>query len=139
MIVWGDFVGNEKLKIGELAKISGITKRTIDYYTNMGLLKAQRSSSNYRYYSVEAVKQLHFIEQKKSEGLTLEQIKGLLHNEMEEIDIQNIRVQMQQLEKDVAILLTQLSKEEQEDKQQILKNVKPESMALIQSLLLLIP
>lgn len=139
MIVWRDYIGTERLKIGELAKMTGITKRTIDYYTNLGLLKAQRSSSNYRFYSVEAVEQLHLIEKKKSEGLTLEQIKALLYNEMEEIDIQNIRVQMQQLEKDVAILLTQLSKEDQQDKQQILKNVKPESMALIQSLLLLIP
>ncbi|WP_347792247.1 MerR family transcriptional regulator [Solibacillus sp. CAU 1738] len=127
------------LKIGELAEMTGITKRTIDYYTNLGLLKAQRSRSNYRYYTEDAVEQLRFIEQKKGEGLSLEQIKALIEVEMEEIDIHQIRVQMQQLEKDVAILLKQLSKEDQRDKQKILKNMKSESMGLIQSLLLLIP
>ncbi|MEO4055100.1 MerR family transcriptional regulator [Solibacillus sp. CAU 1738] len=139
MTVWRDLLGIEMLKIGELAEMTGITKRTIDYYTNLGLLKAQRSRSNYRYYTEDAVEQLRFIEQKKGEGLSLEQIKALIEVEMEEIDIHQIRVQMQQLEKDVAILLKQLSKEDQRDKQKILKNMKSESMGLIQSLLLLIP
>ncbi|MCT6925259.1 MerR family transcriptional regulator [Metasolibacillus sp.] len=126
------------LKIGELAEMTGITKRTIDYYTNLGLLKAKRSSSNYRYYNQEAIEQLHFIERKKKEGLSLEQIKHLIEPKMEEIDIQDIRVQMQQLEKEVALLVTKLSKEDQLAKQNIVTKMKQDSNTLIRSLLLLI-
>lgn len=126
------------LKIGELAEMTGITKRTIDYYTNLGLLKAKRSSSNYRYYNQEAIEQLHFIERKKKEGLSLEQIKHLIEPKMEEIDIQDIRVQMQQLEKEVALLVTKLAKEDQLAKQNIVTKMKQDSKTLIQSLLLLI-
>ncbi|WP_107837984.1 MerR family transcriptional regulator [Metasolibacillus meyeri] len=126
------------LKIGELAEMTGITKRTIDYYTNLGLLKAQRSSSNYRYYNQEAIEKLDFIEKKKKEGLSLEQIKDLIEPKMEEIDIQDIRVQMQQLEKEVALLVTKLSKEDQLAQQSIVTKMKQDSKTLIQSLLLLI-
>ncbi|MEC1177209.1 MerR family transcriptional regulator [Metasolibacillus meyeri] len=118
--------------------MTGITKRTIDYYTNLGLLKAQRSSSNYRYYNQEAIEKLDFIEKKKKEGLSLEQIKDLIEPKMEEIDIQDIRVQMQQLEKEVALLVTKLSKEDQLAQQSIVTKMKQDSKTLIQSLLLLI-
>ncbi len=138
MIVWRDSFGIEMLKIGELAEMTGITKRTIDYYTNLGLLKAQRSSSNYRYYNQEAIEKLDFIEKKKKEGLSLEQIKDLIEPKMEEIDIQDIRVQMQQLEKEVALLVTKLSKEDQLAQQSIVTKMKQDSKTLIQSLLLLI-
>lgn len=35
--------GAVKLRIGDLAKATGVTKRTIDYYTNLSLLQAERS------------------------------------------------------------------------------------------------
>ena len=50
--------GNEKLRIGELAAITNVSKRTIDYYTNFGLLKAHRTPSNYRYYEREAIEKI---------------------------------------------------------------------------------
>ncbi|RKJ54475.1 MerR family transcriptional regulator, partial [Butyricicoccus sp. 1XD8-22] len=46
--------------------MTGITKRTIDYYTSLGLLEAERSSSNYRYYTSEAINRLHEIEEMKT-------------------------------------------------------------------------
>lgn len=45
--------GAVKLRIGDLAKATGVAKRTIDYYTNLGLLQAERSRTNYRYYGEE--------------------------------------------------------------------------------------
>ncbi|WP_400245114.1 MerR family transcriptional regulator [Niallia sp. JL1B1071] len=42
-----------KLRIGDLAKVTGVIKRIIDYYTNLGLLQAERSQINYRYYREE--------------------------------------------------------------------------------------
>lgn len=138
-MVWGDCVGKEKFKIGELAEITGITKRTIDYYTTLGLLKAERSASNYRYYSFEAIDRLRLIEEKKSSGMSLEDIKHeLVKESIEEVDIQEIRLQMKYLEKEVSHLLEQMNNKEENTKHSIKEKVSSESVALMQSLLLLI-
>lgn len=82
MTVRRGYVGNETLKIGELAELANVTKRTVDYYTNLGLLKAERSASNYRYYSVGELERLRRIEGYK-ENLTLEDIKEILKKDKE--------------------------------------------------------
>ncbi|MGG1518358.1 MerR family transcriptional regulator [Paenibacillus oryzisoli] len=68
---------NEKLyKIGELAKLAGVSPRTIDYYTKMSLIEPEtRSDTNYRLYSVETLNRLKRIESMKNEKYTLEEIK----------------------------------------------------------------
>ena len=81
---------------------------------------------------------IHWIEQQKSEGKCLEEIRRLLNVVepiAEEVDIQDIRLQMKKLENDVAKLMEQLDENE---KQKIRKKVSPESVALMQSLLLLL-
>lgn len=81
---------------------------------------------------------IHWIEEQKSEGKCLEEIRRLLNVEepiAEEVDIQEIRLQMKKLENDVAKLMEQLDENE---KQKIRKKVSPESVALMQSLLLLL-
>ncbi len=121
-----------------MAAQTGVTKRTIDYYTNLGLLQVERSASNYRYYDRAMVERIHWIEEQKSEGKCLEEIRRLLNVEepvAEEVDIQVIRLQMKKLEHDVAKLMEQLDENE---KQKIRKKVSPESVALMQSLLLLL-
>ncbi len=84
------------------------------------------------------VERIHWIEEQKSEGKCLEEIRRLLNVEepvAEEVDIQVIRLQMKKLEHDVAKLMEQLDENE---KQKIRKKVSPESVALMQSLLLLL-
>ncbi|ASN06445.1 MerR family transcriptional regulator [Virgibacillus necropolis] len=64
------------MRIGVLSKEMGISTRTIDYYTNLGIIHAQKSSSNeYRYYDEEAVIRLKLIKLYKQEKLTLNEIK----------------------------------------------------------------
>ncbi|ASK63815.1 MerR family transcriptional regulator [Virgibacillus phasianinus] len=64
------------MRIGELSKEMHITTRTIDYYTNLGIIDAQRPSSNaYRYYDEEAVIRLKLIQSYKQENLSLNEIK----------------------------------------------------------------
>ena len=65
----------KQYKIGEIAELAGVSKRTIDYYTNLGLLKPVRSENNYRYYSEEALVRLRIIEDMKAKRYTLEEIK----------------------------------------------------------------
>ena len=129
------------MKIGELAQQANVTKRTIDYYTRIGLLKAERSASNYRYYNKETVQLIIEIEQLKKQGLSLQEIAKQLNIEQaqyEEVDIQAIRIHMQELEKEVKLLAAELEKNP-DASSAIKKNVLPESVALMQSLLLLVP
>lgn len=115
--------------------MAGVTKRTIDHYSNLGLLEVERSPSNYRYYTRKMVERIHWIEEQKSKGYCLEQIaQQLKEQNYEEVDIQMIRLQMRKLEKDVSELLEHL---DERDKQVFKSKVSPESIALLQSLLLL--
>ncbi|XNQ13042.1 MerR family transcriptional regulator [Lysinibacillus sp. 3P01SB] len=121
-----------------MAAQTGVTKRTIDYYTNLGLLQVERSASNYRYYDRAMMERIHWIEEQKTQGKCLEEIRRMLSVEepiAEEVDVQEIRLQMKKLEHDVAKLMDQLDEKE---KQKIRKKVSPESVALMQSLLLLL-
>ncbi|WP_281274248.1 MerR family transcriptional regulator [Lysinibacillus antri] len=126
--------------MGELAEITGITKRTIDYYTNLGLLKAERSTSNYRYYSSDSIERLREIEEMKANGMSLQDIKYSFEKEhqYEEIDIHEIRLHMQTLQSEVTTLLEQMKQQEQSTQNSIKNKVSTESAALMQSLLLLI-
>lgn len=64
------------MRIGALSKEMGISTRTIDYYTNLGIIHAQKSSSNeYRYYDEEAIIRLKLIKLYKKEKLSLNEIK----------------------------------------------------------------
>jgi len=68
----------KRYKIGEIARLAGVSKRTIDYYTTLGLLRPVRSESNYRYYDGEALVCLKIIESMKNSRFTLEEIKERL-------------------------------------------------------------
>jgi MerR family transcriptional regulator, copper efflux regulator len=68
-----------RLTIGELAKLSGTTTKTIRYYERIGLLlPVQRSESRYRYYDQTQIHQLRFIRRAQRLGLTLSEIGELL-------------------------------------------------------------
>ncbi|MFE4813253.1 MerR family transcriptional regulator [Peribacillus simplex] len=142
MTVRRGYVGNETLKIGELAEMANVTKRTVDYYTNLGLLKAERSASNYRYYSVGELERLRRIEGYKRENLSLEDIKELLKKEMEAasaIEEKGLQLKnkMDGLNEELQEFISLIEKA---GKSELLlkKQVSHESMALIQSLLLLL-
>lgn len=85
------------------------------------------------------IERLHYIEQRKQEGLSLIEIQHELNiTPYEEIDVKILRIKMQDLEHDVTSLLEQMNKQDNKDIEKIKKNVSPESIALMQSLLLLI-
>lgn len=139
MIVWRGSIGTEKLKIGELAELADVTKRTIDYYTNLGLLKVERSTSNYRYYDRSSIDRLRFIENSKSEGMSLHEIKSKLQEKYaEEIDVLELRLKIKGLEKEVSQVLSHMDKADVKNQEQFKKKISHESLSLIQTLLLLI-
>lgn len=63
---------NIKYKIGDVARKTGITIRTLRYYNEIGLLDpAKRSRSGYRLYSVEELKRLQKILSLQQLGFSL--------------------------------------------------------------------
>jgi DNA-binding transcriptional MerR regulator len=67
------------MKIGELAKRSGMTASSIRFYESRGLLKTvNRQSNGYREYPAEAVALLAIINGAQNAGFTLEEIKQIL-------------------------------------------------------------
>ncbi|MBJ8192362.1 MerR family transcriptional regulator, partial [Bacillus cereus] len=66
-------------RIGELAKAAGVSERTIDYYTKLGLITPEeRSLKNYRLYNDETLNRLERINQMKQEKYSLEEIRQTL-------------------------------------------------------------
>ncbi|MDE3837996.1 MerR family transcriptional regulator [Bacillus methanolicus] len=130
--------------MGELAELANVTKRTIDYYTNLGLLKAERTASNYRYYSQEALEDLRFIEACKKQQLTLQEIKEALvrRKQGKQTDIVNqandIANQIHHLKEKIEDLLPLIENLNEKERKHITKRLSPESITLIQTLLMLL-
>lgn len=67
------------MKIGALAKQTGLSVQTIRFYEQERLLSApQRTGGNYRLYDTESLRQLGFIKQCRNLGLTLDEIRELI-------------------------------------------------------------
>ncbi|MBC5763229.1 MerR family transcriptional regulator [Ramlibacter albus] len=70
------------LKVGELARQSGLTVRTLHHYDEIGLLKPSgRSDSRYRLYDAGDIARLHGIQALRQLGLPLADIAKLLDDE----------------------------------------------------------
>lgn len=67
------------LKIGEFAKLTGVTVKTVLHYHKVGLLaEVPRTASGYRQYGFVELNRMRSIKRLKSLGLNLEQIKSVL-------------------------------------------------------------
>lgn len=68
------------LRIGEVAKRSGLSVKTIRYYEEIGLLgpTVERSESRYRLFEPQALNRLAFIRRAQSLGLSLIEIAKIL-------------------------------------------------------------
>jgi len=85
-----------RLKIGEFAKLNGITVKTVLYYHKIGLLgEPERSSGGYRLYGVEELNRVVSIKRLKNLGLNLEQIRGILGCAEEYSSTQSILLSLQ--------------------------------------------
>lgn len=132
------------LKIGELAEVCHVSKRTVDYYTKMGLLQCERSETNYRFYGEDAIDDIKFIEQCKEMQMTLSQIQQRLTvKKSSQVDTEMIHNQVKQVIDKMEYLGAELKdihesveKLDEETQTKIKKNLSPQTLALIQSLLL---
>jgi len=67
------------MNIGQAAKISGLTVKTVRYYDNIGLVKAYQNSDNqYRVYSKDDIAKLQFIGSARRFGFSIYECRELL-------------------------------------------------------------
>ncbi|MFM2475752.1 Cu(I)-responsive transcriptional regulator [Celerinatantimonas sp. MCCC 1A17872] len=66
------------MKIGEVAKRCGLSVKTVRYYHDIGLVRAQRADNGYRSYSQAQLDQLRFLGNCRKIGFSLEQCEQLL-------------------------------------------------------------
>jgi DNA-binding transcriptional MerR regulator len=90
------------LKVGELARHSGLTIRTLHHYDEIGLLKpSARSDGGYRLYDGADVARLHGIQALRRLGLTLAEIGELLSRDGASLPA-IIERQLQSLDREIA-------------------------------------
>lgn len=98
--------------ISALAKLSGVSSRTLRYYDQIKLLQPQRTNSaGYRIYGRQEVDRLQQILYFKSFGLSLETIRGILDEPQESIQTVLLQHYQQLLQERAALdsLLTTLA------------------------------
>jgi len=130
-------------RIGEIAEIAHVSKRTIDYYTSIGLLKAERSKSNYRIYSDDSLEDLKFIEECKSLHYPLDEIRRKLEMRKaknireSEVDrhVSAVTQQMKQLHSDLFDLIPVLENLDEHQKEKLMNNLSLLRNALKTSLM----
>jgi len=69
------------LRIGELASRAEVSRRTVDFYTGLGLLAPTRSAGNFRLYQPSDVQRIAAIRRLEAQGIRLDEIVRLLKGE----------------------------------------------------------
>lgn len=73
-------------RVGELARVAGVSVRTLRHYDAIGLLRpAQRSASGYREYTGEDVHRLYRVIALRRLGLSLDEIRDAVESGSEEL------------------------------------------------------
>lgn len=127
-----------------MAELAQVSKRTIDYYTDLGLLEAKRSNKNYRYYDESAVDRLKFIEKCKQLNMKLSEIIKVLDNQQNQTvlnhklagQVNDVSGHLQQLEHELMHLKPLLDNLTEEQKKLYMKGLSGQATTLIQTLVL---
>jgi len=103
-----------RYRIGELARLTGLTPRTLRYYEELELISSQRSSGGHRIYGEGCRRRLLIIESLKAAGFTLREIRHLLLDwkqssvgrEAAEKVLAILRAKEQEVERTIGVLST---------------------------------
>lgn len=78
-------MGQGQLKMGDITRACGVSDQAARLYERMGLLKpVGRTAKGYRLYDAGSVETLSFIKQAQRSGFLLEEIKVLLHMDIQD-------------------------------------------------------
>ena len=133
-------------RIGELSKLAGVSSRTIDFYTSMGLIEPEmRSATNYRLYSDETLLRLKRIVQMKKDKYSLDEIKSNItvwrkvsSEEQVSSKLSDLQLHLEQLQREVQELEPVLSSLKPQQAKQLFKRLVPQTAACVEALMLLL-
>lgn len=114
-----------RLKVGDLAKRTGLTVRTLHHYDEIGLLvPSARSDAGHRLYSAADIARLHAIQALRGFGLPLGEIQKVLASDSEPLPT-IIDRQLHQLREEIA-KTTELSTRLLMLRESLIENAQPE-------------
>jgi MerR family transcriptional regulator, copper efflux regulator len=133
-------------RIGELSQLAGVSPRTIDYYTGLGLLApAKRSTGNYRLYDDETLTRIHRIEHLKAQKFSLEEIREqfaalsrVTADEQVSRKLSELQSHLTQLEREVKELEPVLDQLKPNQAKRLFRAITPQTAACVEALLLLL-
>lgn len=97
----GMIANKQTWQVGELAKLTGITVRTLHHYDQYGLLSpSMHSEIGYRLYTKKDISRLQEIMSLKQLGFSLDEIKHFMENPRYD-PTQAIRMQLQRLDEQI--------------------------------------
>ncbi len=104
----------ERYRVSELARLCGVGPRTIDFYTNQGLLEpAGRSDGGHRFYGADAPRRVRAIKALQAGGLPLQEIRERFAASKDDVGVLNhaeqVREELRRIEAEVAALGDQIA------------------------------
>lgn len=138
--------GPSLYRIGELARLAGVSTRTIDYYTGLGLIKpVKRSKGNYRLYDDETLERIRRIEQLKAQKFSLEEIRDHFlklqrasPNELVERKLADLQLHLAQVEREAKELEAVLDHLKPKQVAKLFRAITPQTAACVEALMLLL-
>ena len=94
-------------KVNEVSRLAGVSRRTLQFYDDEGLLPAERSKDNYRLYDDTALECLWQILVYREMGLDLKEIKHMLSGSEKE-KAQFLNQKMENMQQQVEYLNGQM-------------------------------
>lgn len=78
-------------KTKDVSKLAGVSKRTLQYYDELGLIQVERDKNGHRIYKEQVLEELSMIQMLKQVGFTLDEIKGMrgLSNQQLQFELDN--------------------------------------------------
>ncbi|WP_274650079.1 MerR family transcriptional regulator [Paenibacillus humicola] len=133
-------------RIGELSKKAGVSPRTIDFYTSLGLIEPEtRSAKNYRLYSDETLLRLKRIEQMKQDKYSLDEIRAVISawrkvSSQEQVSskLTDFQLHLEQLQREVKELEPVLNQLKPQQAKHLFKRIVPQTAACVEALMLLL-
>ena len=98
----------KQLRIGEVARLLGVTTKTVRHYHMLGLLREPtRTAAGYRLYDASDLLRLHQIRRLQALGLSLQQIRAVLGSPDSAPSLRGVLVALRDdLERQIALLVT---------------------------------
>lgn len=103
------------MRIGELAKRTGMSTSAIRYYEDSGLLPAgKRGLNRYRDYDQQAIERLQFIQLSQRLGFSLDALRSLFDRPADELPHEQILAGLERRLTEITQLRAELAEQERE-------------------------